>query len=48
MNEIAIILVNYAKDKSSPGRLIQVIAEKEYQWQAWPFHQAGLSDYAVT
>ncbi len=26
MNEIAVILGNYAKDKSTPGRLIQVIA----------------------
>jgi len=27
MHEIAIILVNYSKDKSAPGRLIQVIAD---------------------
>jgi len=27
MNEIAVILVIYAKDKSTPGRLIQVIAD---------------------
>jgi len=27
MNEIAVILVIYAKDKSAPWRLIQVIAD---------------------
>jgi hypothetical protein len=36
MNEIAIILGIYAKDKSTPGRLIQVIAFGGEKWQACP------------
>ncbi|MDI7274035.1 hypothetical protein [Cronobacter dublinensis] len=48
MTKTAFMLNDYSLDKSWPGRLIQVIAEKREKWQADALWLGGFSDYAVT
>ena len=42
MNEISIILICYAMNKSTPGRLIQVIADWGKKWQALASFQGAV------
>ncbi len=48
MNEISFILLDYAMDKSLPGRLIQSSPKETKNGRLWPLLRGGLSDYAVT